>query len=52
MKIFDNGIYRDATPEELAEWAAEAAAAPPPEPTTEEKLAAILAALEGGLQNA
>ena len=52
MKIFDNGVYRDATPEELAEWAAEAAAAPPPEPTTEEKLAAILAALEGGLQNA
>lgn len=52
MKIFDNGEYREATPEEIAEWAAEAAAAPPPEPTDAEKLAAILAALEGGLQNA
>lgn len=52
MKIFDNGVYRDATPEELAERAAEAAAAPPPEPTDAEKLAALLAALEGGIKNA
>ena len=52
MKIFDNGIYRDATLEELAEWAAEAAAAPPPEPTEAEKLAALLAAIEGGIANA
>ena len=41
MKIFDNGIYRDATLEELAEWAAEA-----------EKLAALLAAIEGGIKDA
>lgn len=52
MKIFDNGEYREATPEEIAEWAAEAAAAPPPEPTDAEKLAALLAALEGGIKNA
>lgn len=52
MKIFDNGEYRETTPEEIAEWAAEAAAAPQPEPTDAEKLAAILAALEGGIKDA
>lgn len=52
MRVFDNGVYRDATPEELAKWAAEAAASIPPEPTAEEKLAALIAALEGGVQNA
>lgn len=52
MRIFDNGEYRDATPEEAAELEALMAAVPPPEPTTEEKLAALLAAIEGGLQNA
>ena len=39
-------------PEEAAELEALMAAAPPPLPTAEEKLAALLAALEGGLQNA
>ena len=52
MRIYENGIYRDATPEEIAELEALMAATPPPEPTTEEKLAALLAALEGGLQKA
>lgn len=52
MRIFDNGIYRDATPEEIAELEALMAATPPPEPTSEEKLAALLAAIEGGIKDA
>lgn len=52
MRIYDNGEYRDTTPEEEAEWAAEAAAAPPPEPTLDEKIAALLAAIKGGLSDA
>jgi len=52
VRILDNGEYRDATPEEIAEWAAEAAAAPPPEPTDAEKIAALLAAIEGGIKDA
>ena len=52
MRILDNGEYRDATPEEIAELAAEAAAAPPPEPTDAEKIAALLAAIEGGIKDA
>nr|DAZ06390.1 MAG TPA: pepsin inhibitor [Caudoviricetes sp.] len=52
MRIFDNGEYRDATPEEIAELEALMAATPPPEPTTEEKIAALLAAIEGGIKDA
>lgn len=52
MRIFDNGVYRDATPEEAAELEALMAAAPPPMPTAEEKLAALLAAIEGGIKDA
>ena len=52
MRIFENGIYRDATPEEIAELEALMAAAPPPEPTDAEKLAALLAAIEGGKKHA
>lgn len=52
MRIYENGEYRDATPEEAAELEALMAAAPPPEPTTEEKIAALLAAIEGGIKNA
>lgn len=52
MRIFENGIYRDATPEEIAELEALMAATPPPEPTTEEKIAALLAAIEGGIKDA
>ena len=43
MKICENGIYRDMTPEEIAELeklAAEAPA-PTPEPTPEERIAAL-----------
>ena len=31
-------VYRDATPEEIAEFARQQAALPPPEPTPEERL--------------
>lgn len=52
MKVYDDGIIRDMTQEEIEELnAAEAENTPPPEPTTEEKLAAIRAAIEGGLSN-
>lgn len=51
MRICKDGAYRDATPEEMAEMEA-LAAEPPTEPTTEEKLAALLAALEGGIKDA
>ena len=36
MKIFDNGIIREMTPEEIAELEAMAAEQPVPEPTAEE----------------
>lgn len=52
MRILDNGEYRDATPEEIAEWAAEAAAAPPPGAHRRRKIAALLAAIEGGIKDA
>lgn len=39
MKIFDNGIIREMTPEEIVE--AMAAKMPAPEPTAEERLAAL-----------
>lgn len=41
MKIFDNGIIREMTPEEIAEIEAMAAEQPAPEPTAEERLAAL-----------
>lgn len=51
MRVCKGGIYRDATPEEMAEMAA-LAAEMPPEPTEAEKLAALLAAIEGGIKDA
>ncbi len=41
MKIYENGIYRDMTPEEIAEIEKLAAEAPTPEPTPEERIAAL-----------
>ena len=41
MKIYDNGVYRDATPEEIAEWQQSIADTPTPEPTPEERIAAL-----------
>lgn len=46
MRIYDNGIYRDMTPEEIAAFEREAANAPAPEPTAEERLAALESRME------
>lgn len=41
MKIYENGIYRDMTAEEIAELEKLATEAPAPEPTAEERIAAL-----------
>ena len=41
MKICENGIYRDMTPEEIAAWEQSMSEAPAPEQTTEERIAAL-----------
>ena len=41
MKIYDNGVYRDMTPEEIAAWQQSMSDAPAPEPTPEERIAAL-----------
>lgn len=41
MKIYENGIIRDMTPEEIAELEKLAAEAPAPEPTAEERISAL-----------
>lgn len=45
MRIFENGVYRDATPEEIAERELEEAAQPVNEPSPEERMEQIEAAL-------
>lgn len=41
MKICENGIYRNMTPEEIAELEKLATEMPAPEPTPEERIAAL-----------
>ena len=41
MRKYINGIYRDMTPEEIAEWEQSIANNPTPEQTTEERIAAL-----------
>lgn len=41
MRIYVNGIIRDATPEEIAVWEQETARHPASEPTTEERIAVL-----------
>ena len=41
MKICENGIIRDMTPEEIAELEKLVAEQPAPEPTPEERIAAL-----------
>ncbi len=41
MKICENGIIREMTPEEIAEFEAMVAEQPVPEPTAEERLVAL-----------
>lgn len=45
MKICENGIIREMTPEEVAEYEALAQEAPMPEPTSEERLEALEGAM-------
>lgn len=51
MKKYVDGEYIEMTQEEIEEMNAAAEDAVPPEPTTEEKLAALMAAITGGLTN-
>ena len=41
MKIYENGIYRDMTAEEVAELEKLTTEAPAPEPTAEERIDAL-----------
>lgn len=41
MRKYDNGIYRDMTPEEIAAWQQSMSDTPAPEPTTEERIAVL-----------
>ena len=41
MKKYENGVYRDMTPEEVAEMEKLAAEQPAPEPSPEEHIAAL-----------
>ena len=41
MKVYDDGVYRDMTPEEIAAWEQSIADTPAPEPTPEERIAAL-----------
>ena len=41
MKIYENGIYRDMTAEEVAELEKLATEMPTPEPSPEERIAAL-----------
>lgn len=41
MRICENGIYRDMTAEEIAEFEKLAAEAPAPEPSPEERIAEL-----------
>lgn len=41
MKIYENGVYRDMTAEEVAELEKLATEMPAPEPTPEERIAAL-----------
>ena len=41
MRICENGIYRDMTAEEIAEFEKMAAESPTPEPTPDERIAAL-----------
>ena len=45
MKIYENGIYRNMTAEEIAELERLAAEQPAPEPTAEERIATLEEAL-------
>lgn len=41
MRVYDNGVYRDATADEITAWEQEAAQQPILGPTPEERIAAL-----------
>lgn len=41
FRVLEDGVYRDATPEEMAAWEQAAAQQPVQEPTPEERIAAL-----------
>lgn len=41
MRIYENGVYRDMTADEVVEFEKLAAEMPTPEPTPEERMAAL-----------
>nr|DAW63454.1 MAG TPA: API3 pepsin inhibitor-3 [Caudoviricetes sp.] len=41
MKIYENGIYRDMTAEEVTEFEKQSEETPAPEPSPEERIAAL-----------
>lgn len=47
MRVFDNGKYRDATPEEIAEWEKQEPA--PRIPTDAERIDALEEAIRKGM---
>ena len=49
MKIYENGIYRDMTAEEIAQLEQLAAEQPAPEPTPEERIAAAEAQIQAAM---
>lgn len=55
MRVYDNGVYRDATLEEIAEMERMAAEMTQPEPTPEDRIAILenalleLGAMLGGM---
>ena len=50
MRIYDNGIYRDMTPEEIEAMEGAQEQAPPHVPTPEERLDALEAAIMRGVE--
>lgn len=44
MKVYENGVYRDATPEEIASWE-EAASRPAPPPSPQEQMFSMTRAM-------
>ena len=41
MRVCINGVYRDATSEEISAWEQSISSTPAPEPTTDERIAAL-----------
>lgn len=41
IRVLEDGIYREATPEEIAEWEQAAALQPSPDATAEDRIAAL-----------